>query len=113
MDPVAWRRIRNRAFILWALFIGPSITFSIPSGPPLSPLAVVVCLAALGLAALIVLPLAFGFSYVVDWLHQRRQRRILAELSSRPNIAGALVPFRCSARQWKATGGILLFASAL
>jgi len=113
MDPVAWRRIRNRALILWALVIGSTIAFSIPSGPPPSPLAVLVWLAASGLAALLGLPLAFGLSYAVDWLHQRRQRRIQAEPSSRPTIAGALVPFRYSARQWKATGGILLFVSAL
>src|SRR5437870_6349792 len=113
MDPVTWRRIRNRALLLWALFIGPSIAFSIPSGPPPSPLAVLVWLAALGLAALLVLPLAFGLSYAVYWLRQRSQRRIQAEPSSRPTIAGALVPFRYSARQWRATGGILLFVSAL
>src|SRR3989454_3118891 len=113
MDPVAWRRIRNRALIVWAFVIGPTIAFSIPSGPPPSPLAVLVWLAALGLAALLVLPLAFGLSYAVYWLHQRPQRRIQAEPSSRPTIAGTLVPFRYSARQWRATGGILLFVSAL
>src|SRR5205809_5304866 len=113
MDSITWRRIRNRVLILWAFFIGPTIAFSIPSGPPPSPLAVLVWLAAVGLAALLVLPLAFGLSYTVDWLHRRRQRRIQAEPSSRRTIAGALVPFRYSARQWKVTGGILLFVSAL
>ena len=113
MDPGTWRRIRNRALILWALFIGPTIAFSIPSGPPPSPLAVLVWLAALGLVALLVLPLAFGLSYADYWLHQWRQRRIQAKPSSRPTVADALLPFHYSARQWKATGGILLFASAL
>src|SRR5207249_10444516 len=87
--------------------------FSIPSGPPPSPLAVLVWLAALGLVALLVLPLAFGLSYADYWLHQWRQRRIQAKPSSRPTVADALLPFHYSARQWKATGGILLFASAL
>src|SRR3989442_2035785 len=113
MDPVAWRRIRNRALILWALFIGPTIAFSIPSGPPPSPLAVLVWLAGLGLAALLGLPVAFGLSYADYWLHQWRQRRIQAEPSSSPTIAGALVPFRYQGWQWNATGGILLFVCVL
>src|SRR5256886_14264945 len=108
MDPVAWRRIRNRALIVWAFVIGPTISFSIPWGPPPSPLAVLVWLAALGLAALLVLPFALGLSYAVYWLRQRRQRRIQAEPSSSPTIAGALGPFRYSAMQWQATGGNLL-----
>src|SRR5437016_13653054 len=103
MDPVTWRRIRNRALLLWALFIGPTIAFSIPSGPPPSPLAVLVWLAALGLAALLVLPLAFGLSYAVDWLHQRRQRRIQVKPSSRPTLAAALPPLRYCAAQGKVT----------
>jgi len=109
MDPAVRRKIRNRALLLWALFVGPFIVFSIPTGPPPSPEAIFLWLAGEVVAALLVLPLAFALTYAGYRLRVWRQKRMQPRLASERAPPGVTSPFRFAGRRWKPSVGILLF----
>jgi hypothetical protein len=109
MDPAVRRKIRNRALLLWALFVGPLILFSIPSGPPPSLAAILFWLAGEIVAALLALPLAFALTYAGYRLRVRRPKRMQPRFPSERAPPGVTPPFRFAGRRWKPSVGILLF----
>jgi len=115
MDPAARRKIRNHALLVWALVVGPSIAFSIPSGPSPSPLAFLLWLAGMVIIALLELPLVFVLSFVEYRLRSRFQERRHPRPIPEPQYAAARVtaPFRFTGTRWKTSVGVPAFVFAL